>query len=42
MQSGTVSDIDAVVANSRAAMDEARAEAGRTPIAASSGSPASS
>ena len=34
MQSGTVSDIDAVVANSRAAMDEARAEAGRTPIAA--------
>ena len=33
MQSGTVSDIDAVVANSRAAMDEARAEAGRTPVA---------
>jgi cell division protein FtsA len=34
MQSGTVSDIDAVVANSRTAMDEARAEAGRTPVAA--------
>ena len=34
MQSGTVSDIDAVVANSRVAMDAARAEAGRTPIAA--------
>ncbi len=29
MQSGTVSDIDAVVANCRAAMDEAAAEAGR-------------
>jgi cell division protein FtsA len=34
MQSGTVSDIDAVVANCRAAMDEARASAGRTPMAA--------
>ena len=34
MQSGTVSDIDAVVANCRAAMDEARAMAGRTPVAA--------
>lgn len=34
MQSGTVSDIDAVVANCRAAMDEARAAAGRQPVAA--------
>ena len=34
MQSGTVSDIDAVVANSRAAMDAARQQAGRRPIAA--------
>jgi cell division protein FtsA len=34
MQSGTVSDIDAVVANSRAAMDEARTMAGRRPMAA--------
>ena len=34
MQSGTVSDIDAVVANCRAAMDEARAMAGRRPVAA--------
>ncbi len=34
MQSGTVSDIDAVVENSRAAMDEARAMAGRRPTAA--------
>ncbi|MDQ2689063.1 MAG: rod shape-determining protein [Chloroflexota bacterium] len=34
MQSGTVSDIDAVVANCRAAMDEARAMAGREPVAA--------
>jgi len=34
MQSGTVSDIDAVVANCRAAMDEARAMAGRRPMAA--------
>ena len=34
MQSGTVSDIDAVVANCRAAMDEARAMAGRRPAAA--------
>jgi cell division protein FtsA len=33
MQSGTVSDIDAVVANCRAAMDEARAMAGRRPSA---------
>lgn len=34
MQSGTVSDIDAVVTNCRAAMDEARAMAGRRPMAA--------
>lgn len=34
MQSGTVSDIDAVVANCRAAMDEAWAMAGRRPMAA--------
>lgn len=34
MQSGTVSDIDAVVANCRAAMDEARAMSGRQPTAA--------
>ncbi len=34
MQSGTVSDIDAVVANCRVAMDEARAMAGRRPVAA--------
>lgn len=34
MQSGTVSDIDAVVANCRAAMDEARDMAGRRPTAA--------
>jgi cell division protein FtsA len=34
MQSGTVSDIDAVVANCRTAMDEARAMAGRRPMAA--------
>ena len=34
MQSGTVSDIDAVVANCRLAMDEARAEAGVRPMAA--------
>jgi len=34
MQSGTVSDIDAVVANCRAAMDEAGAMAGRRPTAA--------
>jgi cell division protein FtsA len=34
MQSGTVSDIDAVVANCRLAMDEARATAGRRPMAA--------
>ncbi|MGI8659081.1 MAG: cell division FtsA domain-containing protein [Candidatus Limnocylindria bacterium] len=34
MQSGTVSDIDAVVENSRAAMDAARAMAGRRPTAA--------
>ena len=34
MQSGTVSDIDAVVANCRVAMDEARAMAGRAPVAA--------
>ena len=34
MQSGTVSDIDAVVANCRAAMDEARAMSGRRPTAA--------
>jgi cell division protein FtsA len=34
MQSGTVSDIDAVVANCRAAMDEARASANRGPVAA--------
>jgi cell division protein FtsA len=34
MQSGTVSDIDAVVANCRAAMDTARAGAGRRPVAA--------
>ncbi|MGH2402764.1 MAG: hypothetical protein ACRDE6_08615, partial [Candidatus Limnocylindria bacterium] len=33
MQSGTVSDIDAVVSNCRAAMDEARATAGRRPSA---------
>ena len=33
MQSGTVSDIDAVVANCRAAMDRARAEAGLRPMA---------
>jgi cell division protein FtsA len=31
MQSGTVSDIDAVVANCRAALDEARATAGSSP-----------
>lgn len=34
MQSGTVSDIDAVVANCRVAMDEARAMAGMRPTAA--------
>ena len=34
MQSGTVSDIDAVVANCRIAMDEARTAAGRRPMAA--------
>jgi cell division protein FtsA len=34
MQSGTVSDIDAVVANCRIAMDEAREMAGRRPSAA--------
>ncbi len=34
MQSGTVSDIDAVVTNCRAAMDEAREMAGRRPAAA--------
>ena len=34
MQSGTVSDIDAVVANSRDAMADAEAEAGRRPVAA--------
>jgi cell division protein FtsA len=34
MQSGTVSDIDGVVANCRAAMDEARAMAGMRPAAA--------
>jgi cell division protein FtsA len=34
MQSGTVSDIDAVVANCRIAVDEARAMAGRRPMAA--------
>ena len=34
MQSGTVSDIDAVVANCRMAMDAARAEAGRRPTVA--------
>ncbi len=34
MQSGTVSDIDAVVANSRAAMEAARGMAGRRPTAA--------
>jgi cell division protein FtsA len=34
MQSGTVSDIDAVVANCRVAMDAARAAAGRRPAAA--------
>ncbi len=34
MQSGTVSDIDAVVANCRLAMDEARTMAGRRPMAA--------
>ncbi|HEU4863072.1 MAG TPA: cell division FtsA domain-containing protein [Candidatus Limnocylindria bacterium] len=34
MQSGTVSDIDAVVANCRVAMDEARERAGRRPTAA--------
>jgi cell division protein FtsA len=33
MQSGTVSDIDAVVANCRVAMDAARAIAGRRPVA---------
>jgi cell division protein FtsA len=33
MQSGTVSDIDAVVANCRAAVEEARAMAGRKPTA---------
>jgi len=33
MQSGTVSDIDAVVANCRAAVEEARAMAGRRPSA---------
>jgi cell division protein FtsA len=33
MQSGTVSDIDAVVANCRAAMDQARAAAGLRPLA---------
>ena len=33
MQSGTVSDIDAVVVNCRAAMDRARAEAGLRPTA---------
>jgi cell division protein FtsA len=33
MQSGTVSDIDAVVANCRAAMDQARATAGLRPMA---------
>src|SRR5687768_10614985 len=33
MQSGTVSDIDAVVANCRAAVEEARAMAGRRPTA---------
>ena len=34
MQSGTVSDIDAVVANCRAAMDQARGAAGLRPMAA--------
>ena len=34
MQSGTVSDIDAVVANCRTAMDQAREMAGRRPMAA--------
>jgi cell division protein FtsA len=34
MQSGTVSDIDAVVANCRVAMDAARSAAGRRPVAA--------
>ena len=34
MQSGTVSDIDAVVANSREAMAAAQAAAGRRPLAA--------
>lgn len=34
MQSGTVSDIDAVVENCRGAMNEARAMAGRRPMAA--------
>ena len=34
MQSGTVSDIDAVVANCRIAMDEARSVASRRPMAA--------
>ena len=34
MQSGTVSDIDAVVANCRIALDQARAMAGRRPMAA--------
>ena len=34
MQSGTVSDIDAVVANCRSAMDEAATMAGRRPVAA--------
>jgi cell division protein FtsA len=34
MQSGTVSDIDAVVANCRIALDAARAMAGRRPMAA--------
>ncbi|MGH2427983.1 MAG: cell division FtsA domain-containing protein [Candidatus Limnocylindria bacterium] len=37
MQSGTVSDIDAVVANCRAAMDEAREMAGMRPLAAAVG-----
>lgn len=34
MQSGTVTDIDGVVANCRTALDEAREEAGRRPMAA--------
>ena len=34
MQSGTVTDIDGVVANCRAALDEAREAAGRRPMAA--------